>query len=272
MFDFVGGALENTIVLGPLPTLDFGGGFVLPTYPVYMSLLLMGLVYYVYKRALKRDHSGVTALDLFLICVGGGAVGARLLHVIYEEPGYYWQHPLKIFYFWQGGFVFYGGLLCGLLAGWIALKIKGQSFTHWLDFFTPVVSVGYAFGRLACFLAGCCFGTICDLPWAISVKQMDLTTGRILEVHRHPTQLYASALEFVLFLVVLHLERKNILVKRPGHLFLFWLIFHSLTRAGLEFFRNDDRGATFGFMSISMILSFVMAAFALTLFLRQRRS
>jgi phosphatidylglycerol---prolipoprotein diacylglyceryl transferase len=262
--------LENTIVLGPLPTLNFGGGLILPTYPLFISLMFAGLVLYVYRRAAKRDFSGVTALDLFLACVGGGAVGARLLHVVYEQPAYYLEHPIKVFYFWQGGFVFYGGLITGLFAGWLTLRIKKQSFSQWLDFFVPVLSLGYAVGRLACFLAGCCYGKVCDLPWAVALKEVNIQTGLILYVHRHPTQLYASLLEFLLLFTVLYFEKKKTFAKFHGHLFLFWLIVHSFTRALLELFRDDDRGVMVGSMSISMILSLWMAAIALTLLFRKK--
>ena len=192
------------------------------------------------------------------------------MHVFYEEPAYYLANPLKVFYFWQGGFVFYGGLLSGLVAGWVALKVKQQSFPHWLDFFTPVVSLGYAGGRIACFLAGCCYGKLCDLPWAVSLRELNLDTGVMTTVHRHPTQLYASALEFALFFLVLHFEKKNIFKKRPGHLFLFWLALHSLT--ALETLRDDNRGPMLAGMSISMLVSLLMASTAIFLLTRGRRS
>src|SRR5687768_10118864 len=111
--------MENTVVLGPLPTLNFGG-LQLPTYNIYISLLLCGLIWYVNKRSFSRDASGATAMDLFLTVLISGAVGARLMHVFYEEPQYYLQNPIEVFYIWQGGFVYFGGLLAGLLGGFIA--------------------------------------------------------------------------------------------------------------------------------------------------------
>lgn len=237
-----------------------------------MSLLFTGLVFYVNRRSFKRDHSGATALDLFLWVVIGGAIGARLLHVVYEEPAYYLENPLRVFYFWQGGFVFYGGVIAGFFAGWLNLKIKKQSFPLWLDFFVPVISLGYAIGRWACFLAGCCYGKICDLPWAVSVQQIDTQQNFTVAVHRHPTQLYASVLEFALLYVVLRFEKQQYFAKKPGHLFFFWLGVHSLARVFVELFRDDDRGAMIGPISISMFLSFVFAATSFVILFRKRRA
>ncbi len=263
--------MSSTIVLGPLPTLDFGGGLVLPTYPLFVSLLFTGIVLYINKRAFKRDHSAATALDLFLWVVVGGTLGARLFHVFYEEPAYYMANPLHIFYFWQGGFVFFGGVIAGFFAGWLNLKIKKQSFPLWLDFFTPVISLGYAVGRWACFLAGCCYGKVCDLPWAVAFREINPQINTIVEVHRHPTQLYASLLEFALFAAVIKLEKKRVF-KKPGHLFFFWLGVHALTRVLIELFRDDDRGAMIGPMSVSMLLSLIFAAISFTVLFRRKKT
>jgi phosphatidylglycerol---prolipoprotein diacylglyceryl transferase len=257
-------------VLGPLATLNLGGGLILPVYPLFISLLFTGLIFYLNKRAYKRDHSGATALDLFIWVTLAGAMGARLFHVIYEEPDYYIENPLRVFYFWQGGFVFYGGVITGFFAGWLNLKIKQQSFPLWLDFFTPVISLGYAFGRWACFLAGCCYGKICEWPWAVAVTQIDTDKNFSVDVHRHPTQLYASLLEFALFYILMRFEKKRVF-KKPGHLFYFWLGVHSLSRLFIELFRDDDRGAMIGPMSISMLLSCIFAGVAFVVLFRGQK-
>lgn len=224
----------------------------LPIYFIVISVLLLGLVFWINSRSRKMHYSGTTALDLFFVVTLAGGIGARLFHVIFEDPNYYLQNPLRIFSFWNGGFVFYGGLLFGFLAGWIALKVKKQSFALWLDFFTPVVSLGYAGGRVACFLTGCCYGKFCDLPWAVG--------------GRHPTQLYAVFAELILFFVILRNEKHQ--QKLPGQLFTFWLMIHSATRFVIEIFRDDPRGFEIGPLSLSMFLSLVFFVLSL-LYLRK---
>ncbi len=188
-------------------------------------------------------------MDLFFVVTLSGAVGARLLHVFFEEPQYYIDNPLRIFSFWQGGFVYYGGLIFGFIGGWLCLLWKKQSFPHWLDFFTPIVSLSYTTGRIACFLTGCCYGRLCDLPWAIN--------------GRHPTQLYAVVLELLLFVGILKFEKHSWIKAVAGRLFATWLAIHSINRIIIELFRGDPRGPALGAFSLSSLLSLIFIALSL---------
>lgn len=219
-------------------------------YFICISLILTGVVFWINDRSRKLQHSGTTALDLFFVVTLSGGVGARLFHVIFEEPLYYKEAPWRIFEFWQGGFVYYGGLIFGFFAGWLYLRIKKQSFAHWLDFFTPVVSLSYASGRIACFLAGCCYGKLCDLPWAIN--------------GRHPTQIYSVVLELLLLCALIKLEKNKWLKAVPGRFFALWLAIHSINRFIIEIFRADPRGPTVGPLSISMLLSLIFLTLSLS--------
>lgn len=225
------------IALGPLQ---------LPTYFVVISALITGVVFWINQRSYKKQYSGSTAFDLFFAVMISGFLGARLFHVVFEEWNYYRQDPVQILMFWQGGFVFYGGLIFGVLGGWLALQWKKQSFPLWLDFFTPLVSLGYAGGRVACFLTGCCYGKICDLPWAYQF--------------RHPTQLYAVVLELVILFFILRKENSQNLNNKPGHLFALWLLLHSASRIVMEIFRDDPRGPQWGSISVSLALSILFVA------------
>jgi phosphatidylglycerol:prolipoprotein diacylglycerol transferase len=234
-----------------------------------MSLLLTGLAYFVYWRADRKQVSGTTALDLFLFCVLGGAIGARLFHIIYEEPAYYWQNPWKIFYFWEGGFVYFAGLLAGIGAGYLVVKKKGESFILWADFYAPVVSLGYALGRIACFLEGCCYGKVCSWPWAYSFGELNLETNEFIYSPRHPTQLYAFAMELMIFATVLYLEKLKKFAARPGSLFMFWLLLHALGRLVMEAFRDDDRGFLLGGLSVSTVISLCLVLTSLFYFFKK---
>jgi phosphatidylglycerol---prolipoprotein diacylglyceryl transferase len=258
----------SLLIIGPLPNIQIGS-ITLPTYHVFMSLLLSGLAYFIYWRADKKQMSGTTALDLFLFAVLGGTVGARVFHIIYEEPAYYWQSPWKVFYFWEGGFVYFAGLLAGLLAGYMTVKIKRESFTLWADFCAPVISLGYALGRIACFLEGCCYGKVCDLPWAYRFGELNLSTNEFLYSSRHPTQLYAFAMELLIFFFILHLEKMKKFSSRPGSLFMFWLLLHALGRIVMEAFRDDDRGFFIFGLSVSTVISLFLVATSALYFSRK---
>lgn len=215
-------------------------------------------------------------------------IGSRGFHVFYESFDYYRQKPWDVLKVWQGGFVFYGGLI-GALVGLIAVtKIKKASFWSWADFFAPVVSLGYALGRLGCFLGGCCYGRECELPWAVEFTHPGMPTGL-----RHPTQLYATALESLVFVFLLWLERKqrqhrqhrdqepglgsapyralNSYLQTPGALFLSWLILHGIGRIIMEVFRDDYRGAMPMGISVSAWIAATMVSVSvLVLSLRAR--
>lgn len=175
-----------------------------------------------------------------------GFLGGRLFHVFYEEPQYYLHQPLAVFKFWNGGFVYYGGFLAALAASLIYGQFKSLKLLSWADFFTPLFSLAYALGRFGCFFEGCCYGQFCDLPWAVH--------------GRHPTQLYMVLTEFLTLILILFLEQKIKKSHRPsGFLFLTWLLFHSLGRFLIEFFRADERGSTvFHNLSISQFISILI--------------
>ena len=171
------------------PILRFGT-LQLPTFYLVISLGLTFLILHFSFRIDKKNqdtfYQRKQGFDLLLLILVFGFIGARGFHILYEEPHYYRNYPLEIFKFWNGGFVFYGGFILSFLATLIYCHLKEISFYKWADFFTPYLSVGYAIGRIGCFLEGCCYGQYCDLPW--SLKQ------------RHPTQLYMFFAELILFI------------------------------------------------------------------------
>lgn len=207
-----------------------------------------------------------------------GLVGGRLTHVFYENWGYYREMPFDIFKIWQGGFVFYGGFFTSLIGAYGFLKIKKESFLKWADFFAPVLALGYALGRVGCFLNGCCFGKPCvgngcALPWMVEFNHPGLPEGL-----RHPTQLYAVFWELLVVLTLLWIEKvrhtKNTMaLQSTGFLFFTWLGLHSLGRLIMEYHREDYRGPEISGLSLSSWLSigilfllFLVVLFKFTLY------
>lgn len=242
------------IHLGPLGTL--------PTYILYLSILYSGLLFYIAKRANKKSKTSKiintkVALDLALLIMLGGFIGARLLHVFFEEPAYYARDWWRVLQIWQGGFVFYGGFLGAILVCLIYLFIKKQNIAAWLDFYAPVIAVGYGLGRISCLLAGCCYGGYCTMPWAIRFP--------FDNVPRHPTQAYAVVFELILFAVLILFEKKKYFAKKtPGILFFVWMVGHSYGRLMMEYYRDDFRGPQLLGLSISVWISVVMMSLGLT--------
>lgn len=237
-----------------LPELSLGASVSLPTYFVFLSLLYSFLIFAAWKWAQKQGVSEIHALNLSILLVVSGMVGGRLFHVFYEAPAYYRENPFDIFKFWLGGFVFYGGMLTAAIAAVIYLHRTHESFFRWADFFAPLFALGYGLGRIACLLAGCCYGRVCDLPWAIN--------------GRHPTQLYATLIELCFAALLFALT--NVKRRQLGELFFLWLGLHACGRLFMEYFRDDFRGDFVLGVSISSWISLFLLSLSITMLVRTR--
>lgn len=232
------------------PYLELGQGLLVPTYFLIISLVtIFGLLWSLRRGAQKKKDPNLI-LDIYLVLMIGSALGSRILHVIWEAPTYYLENPLKIFAIWEGGFVFYGGALGAFSAGLWMIRHRRLPVLDWLDFFAPVAAATYALGRWGCFLEGCCYGKITDVPWGMHFHSL----AESASYFRHPTQLYASAAEFITLLLMLNIEKLHFF-KKPGRLFFTWISLHGLGRIIMESFRDDDRGQLIGGFSISWIIS-----------------
>ncbi|MBO9667458.1 MAG: prolipoprotein diacylglyceryl transferase, partial [Bdellovibrio sp.] len=232
----------------------------LPTYYLVISLTVVLSLFWIVRRTTKRGLSQQISLDLSLLIMVFGFLGGRLLHVIYESFEYYREDFMRVFYFWDGGFVFYGGMILSAIACVIYLRMRApKTLESYLDLFAPVMAFAYAAGRGACLLAGCCYGRYCDLPWAIS--------------GRHPAPLYAILWELGNLCLILGLEksrksRDHGFFAQPGRIFYMWLILHGIGRLIMEAFRDDFRGPTLG-LSISSWISFVLILLGVGLLLKK---
>lgn len=227
------------------PIIDLGFMHI-PTFYLVLSTALSIVLYFISSRVEKyKSYDRKTAFDLALVVMFFGFVGGRLFHVIYEAPLYYAQYPSQIFQFWNGGFVYFGGMILALIASFIFLKSRHEDFYRWADFSAPALSLMYALGRIGCFFEGCCYGSHCKVPWAID--------------SRHPTQIYMVLAELLLLFFILRLKNEQ-----NGKVFFSWLLGHALCRFIIEFYRDDDRGKMVaGLISISQIISLFILVLSL---------
>jgi phosphatidylglycerol:prolipoprotein diacylglycerol transferase len=232
------------------PEIRLSSSLSLSTYFLLISIACIISSLWFIHRAEKRHLEKLTAIDFTLAVLISGFAGARLVHIVWEEPAYYMQNPLAALQVWNGGFVFLGGLMASWVCAVFYCQWKKEPFWFWADTAVPPISLGYALGRLACFANGCCFGRECELPWGIELHG----------AHRHPTQLYATFWELGLLGMVLFLEGR---LKTSGMLFNLWLLGHAVGRVVMEAFRADPRGDFIHGLSLGMWMSFILAAFAL---------
>ena len=249
------------------PFIIFGlqlGPFALHTYGLFVAMgFLMGIGW-ARREARQRGMDPGLVSDLGFYVILGAILGARLLYVLIN-PTYFWNNPLEIFMFWKGGLVFSGGAILATVFAMAFLKNKGQDIWEWMDTLAPGIGLGEAIGRIGCLAAGCCYGAVCDMPWAITFTHPDSLAP--LHMPLHPTQLYHSLAGLACFIVVLAAKP---LVRGTGQLMGIFLILFGSLRYVIELFRADYRG-DLGPISVTQFIALGAVALGIFIFLHRRR-
>ena len=201
----------------------------------YFLVYILGfflVLYFVLKAAEKKEINmrKEQVYDLAILSVLGIIIGARVFHVLFWNFDYYTENILRIFYLWEGGFSFHGGLMGGILVLFFYTKYKKIDVLKLLDVaIVPVVLV-LAFGRIANFLNGENLGIATNVPWCVVFENA--------EGCRHPTQLYAALGRVGLFFLLLFIKT----MKKYKEGFLFWnfVLFSGIGRFFLDFFVEKE--------------------------------
>jgi len=243
------------------PILFHIGGFAVHSYGLFIAsgfLLGIGLAV---KEAGRRGIPAEKILDLSFYIIISAIIGSRLLFVLINYP-HYLEHPLDLLKFWEGGLIFYGGLILSFLTGLWTIRKQKLPFWETADLMAPSIVIGQVFGRLGCFAAGCCFGKATTRFWGVTFTHPEslAPTGVAL----HPTQLYEALTALIIFFILGVLKDRQ---KVPGMIFLYYLFLYGLGRWLLEFFRGDYRGALLGgswsdtqYISIFLIIFSIIIA------------
>ena len=162
-------------------------------------------------------------------------IGARLYHVL-DYRNVYFKDPITIFYVQNGGLGIWGGLLGTVLGLIIVSKVKKINIINALDLIAPALALGQAIGRLGNYINQEGFGPPTNLPWAVEIQAKNRPLQYILYSRFHPTFFYEAILDLLTFIILIYLSKK---FKAPGRIFSLYLIFYSLSRFLVEFFRID---------------------------------
>lgn len=252
-------------------------------------------------------HDREVVVDLGLAMVIAGVLGSRVLHVLADGYFWDYVHlctdPSKVDWhiseahcraasvdgvwdaarrvchpkeancfawaaFWAGGLTYYGGLIGAVGYAWWFLRREGFPFWKAADMSGFAIALGLTWGRMGCFLAGCCFGVRAHGPWAVSFPPWSpasetqfraglLPSEQVASLPVHPTQLYESVgcllIGAVAYLAIAPRKRFD------GQVFLFFLGAYSALRFAVEYLRNDDRGGMLG-LSTSQLISVAIVA------------
>ena len=183
--------------------------------------------------------------DYITYLIIGIIIGGRLGYVLFYNFNYYINNIVDIFKIWQGGMSFHGGLLGILVASIFFAKKNNQDAFVYTDLVSLVAPIGIFFGRLANFINSELYGKVTEVPWAVTFVQVD-------NLSRHPSQLYEAIFEgIILFILLLYFRNKNFLAK-PGLISGLFLIFYSVFRLCIEFFRVPDEQIGYLIFNLSM--------------------
>lgn len=224
------------------------------SYPLLMGMAwgaAINLVFY-YCAQLKLDIRYFRSL--IIVQFLGAWIGAKLLFILTAPK----DLPLadNINFWLGGGFVFYGGLILTAVFTFVWI-VKGWMNWRQCQIFIPALALGHGIGRIGCFLAGCCFGKHCDLPWAIEMHGD----------HRHPVQLYES---FFLLGLAWWFHRK-LLKNDSSLLWPSYFIIYGIFRIMMEFLRADAvRGVSQSGVSTSQIVSIILIGLSVLTLVVQR--
>jgi phosphatidylglycerol:prolipoprotein diacylglycerol transferase len=216
------------------------------------------------RRARAAGLDGNKVLDLGIWVIIAALVGAKALLFVVDFRHFTssWQEFTTLL---RSGGVFYGGLIAAVVV--CIYQLRKHQLPLWTsgDLFAPGIALGYMVGRLGCLAAGCCYGKPTDVPWAITFTDpaANLNVGTPLNVALHPTQVYESAAGFIILLLLLAIERRG--RGFPGRTFWLFVLFYSISRFIIEFYRGDDRGVVLDMLSTSQFISVVLTPLSIVM-------
>jgi phosphatidylglycerol:prolipoprotein diacylglycerol transferase len=216
----------------------------------YILGILLG--WYLAKKIFIHDRIKDRFDDYVTYVIIGLILGGRLGYILFYNLDYYLNNFLDIFKIWQGGMSFHGGVIGIIIASILFSKKNNEDVFKYLDIIALISPIGIFFGRIANFINSELYGIETSVPWAVQFIQID-------NLYRHPSQLYEAALEgIILFLILIYFWTKDYL-KTPGKLSALFLIFYSIFRFIIEYFRTPDEHLGYLILNLTMgqLLSFL---------------
>ncbi len=211
------------------PELFTIGNLTVYSYGLMIALGVLISAAALYREAPREDINPDHILEAVIASVFFGLIGARLLYV-FLNWSYFRANPGEILFAQFAGLSFFGGLFLGVFILYIWSSWRKIGFLKLADLMAPYLLLGYAFARVGCFLNGCCYGRVTDLPWAMPASMVD-------DLLRHPVQLYAALGAVICFVILKYLRPKRPFV---GFMLLSMFALYGVLRFTTEFFRQEE--------------------------------
>lgn len=236
------------------------GPLTVHSYGLMIALGILVCVFMGMYRARKYGYKDEAVLDIAIFGILSGFVGAKLLYVLVEFDSFL-KNPMDVL--GSEGFVVYGGIIVGALVGILYCRIKKLPCWEYFDLLAPSVAVAQGFGRIGCFLAGCCYGRPTDTFWGVTFPEGSFAPAGVPLI---PTQLISSAGDFIITGILLVYSKHN---KKAGNVGILYMLLYGIGRFLVECLRSDDRG-TVGLLSTSQFISIGIILLAIILFFRHQ--
>lgn len=214
---------------------------------------------YLGKRRSWQVWKSDDVWDLVTYIAFGAILGGRLGYILFYKFSYYISKPWEIFYVWEGGMSFHGGLLGVIFAIYLYAKAKNRTFYQVADFIAPLVPICIFTVRIANFINQELWGKPTTVAWGVVFPIID-------NQPRHPSQLYEAFLEGLVLFIVLAIYSR--VPRKPGAVAGLFLVGYGISRMFVEFFRLPDQHIgylAFGWLTQGQLLSLPMVLFGLYL-------
>jgi phosphatidylglycerol:prolipoprotein diacylglycerol transferase len=260
------------------------GSFEIGTFGLLVAIGFFAAYLLALKRTVRAGFPEDKVANLLILCLIAGLIGAKVFHVLVN----FRQGPLTDLIFSRRGMVFYGGLLFGIVTGWIMIRRYQWNVAQVADLLAPSVALGEVFGRIGCLLNGCCFGKVCHSWIGVRFPRIEYK-GDIIgsdpfyhhwiqglippdapsSLPVYPTQAFSSLAALVTFILLIYVIAPR--ARFHGQTALTYLLLYATFRFIIEMFRDDPRGFWLPGVSTSQGISLVVVPFVVVMwwYLRQ---
>lgn len=236
------------------------GPVTIHSYGLLIAVGVLAALYIGETRAKKRGMNSDVLYTMTFLCVFFGFFCAKILFIMVEFKSFL-ENPRSVLS--NNGYVVYGGIIGGVFIAYVYCRIKRLCFIDYFDIVLPSVAVAQGFGRIGCFMAGCCYGRETDAWYGIAFTHSNFAPNGVKMI---PTQLISSIGMFAIAGILFWYARKP---KKPGRVGALYLILYSVGRFCVEFLRNDYRGEI-GMLSTSQFISIFILLTGIVVFVTRK--
>ncbi len=245
------------------------GGVTIYTYGFMVALAVLVALLWIGRESKLQGLNPARAMDLSFYIIVFAILGSRLLHILISERSRFLENPLIFFKIWEGGLVFYGGLIAAIITTYVYMKRHQLFFWSYADVYAPAISLGHAIGRIGCLMAGCCYGrAVGHEAWYTIIFPVQSHGFAPTGIALYPTQLMETVGELLIFSLLLVVRSKK---RFEGQLLATYLIAYAILRAFVEYFRGDlVRGFVIDpWLSTSQFISVIMLVVGLVIYVKR---